>query len=90
MTKDTLADHAIVVFLQALAVTIWNIEDLRPEERNRENLIRVFDGYLKETVTIAERDDGLEVRENVEFLHDVLKQALDQVKLLKAPTGRPV
>ena len=90
MTKDTLADHAIVVFLQALAVTIWNIEDLRPEERNRENLIRVFDGYLKETVTIAERDDGLEVRENVEFLHDVLKQSLDQVKLLKAPTGRPV
>ena len=89
MTKDTLGDHAIVVFLQALAATMWNIEDLKPEERNRENVIRAFDGYLKETLKLAE-SEGLEVRENVEFLHKGLKHALDQMKLLKAPTGRPV
>ena len=87
-TKDTLADHAIAVFLQALAVTIWNVDDAKPEERSRENFVRVFDGYLGETVKIAEKD-GYDVRANVRFLRNALEKALDQMALLKAPTGRP-
>ena len=91
MTKNTLADHAIVVFVQALAVTIWNFfDESKPEERNRDNFIRVFDGYLGEIVRMAEEKDSLEVRKNVKFLRAGLKQALDQVKLAKAPTGKPI
>lgn len=86
MTKDTLGDHAIVVFIQALAITIWNFEDLRPEDRQRENFIRGFDGYLGELVKAAE-EEGFDVRKNVKFLDETLKRALDQMKLLKTPAG---
>ena len=68
MTKNTLGDHAIVVFFQALAMTIWNIDELKPKERNRDNFIRIFDGYLGEIVNMAEKQDGLDVRKNVQFL----------------------
>ena len=89
MTKDTLGDHAIAVFLQALATTIWNIDNLTPEDRHRENFVRGFDGYLGEVTALAEKD-GLDVRKNVGFLRSVLQRTLDQMALLKAPTeGKP-
>ncbi|MCY4511525.1 MAG: hypothetical protein OXG35_31860 [Acidobacteria bacterium] len=89
MTKDTLGDHAIVVFLQALAVTIWNMTDLKPEDRHRESFIRGFDGYLGEILAMAEKD-GLDVRTKVNFLRNGLQTALDQMALVKAPTtGKP-
>lgn len=85
MTEDKLADHSVAVFLQALGITIWNIEDLKPEDRNRENFIRGFDGYLGEIAKHAEEIDGLEVQQNVKFLRDALQQVLDQMKLAKTP-----
>ena len=67
MTKNTLGDHAIAVFLQALATTIWNIDNLTPDDRHRGSFVRVFDGYLDEVMALAEKD-GLDVRKNVGFL----------------------
>ena len=89
MTKNTLEDHAIVAFLQALAVTISNFEELKPAVRNRENFIRGFDGYLGEFVKMAEKEDELDIREKVQFLRDVLQRALDLTSLAKTPIGKP-
>ena len=90
MTKRTVEDTEIVVFLRALAWTMWNTDNLKPEECNTENLMLSFDYYLKKTTKQVERDGGFKVREDVEALHDTLKDALEKVKLLKAPTGSPV
>ena len=86
MTKETLGDHAIVIFIQALATTIGNMTDLKPEDRHRESFVRAFDGYLGVLVEMAEKD-GLDVRKNVEFLRGALQKGLDQMMLAKTPTG---
>ena len=89
MTNGTLGDQAIAAFLQALAVTIWKMTDLNPEDRHRENFLRAFDGYLGYVVASAEKD-GLDIRNKVKFLRDGLQKGLDQMALQKAPTeGKP-
>ena len=87
MAEVTLGGPAIGVFLQALAVTIRNMEELEPEKRNSDEFIGKLDDYLWMTVAIAEKKMSLSVREDVEFLRNGLKAALDQSGSFVAPTG---
>lgn len=79
MNQDSLGDMATVTFLQALAVTIWNFDDLPLEDRHRESFIRCFDGYLGEITEMAGRE-GQDVRENVDYLRAALERALAQLR----------
>ena len=79
MAQESLEDMALVTFLQALAVTVWKIDDLPLEDRNRDSLIRVFDGYLGEITTMALRD-GQDVRAGVANLRAALERALEQMR----------
>ena len=65
----TLGDMAIVTFIQALAATIGNFNDVPLDDRTGASFIRVFDGYLEEITRMAEAD-GQDVRGNVTFLRD--------------------
>ena len=82
MSKGTLGDEALVTFFQALAVTIWNFDDVPPEQRNRENFLRALDGYLGVLVDEAE-SEGSDIRETVELVRALLERGLNQVRLLK-------
>lgn len=82
MKKGTLGDEALVTFFQALAVTIWNFDDVPPEQRNRENFLRALDGYLGVVVDEAE-SEGSDIRETVELVRALLERGLNQVRLLK-------
>ena len=81
-TKGTLGDEALVTFFQALAVTIWNFDDVPPEQRNRENFLRALDGYLGVVVEQAE-SEGSDIRGTVDLVRALLDKGLDQMRLLK-------
>ena len=80
-------EHALTVFLQSLAVSIWNFfEGLPLEDKQRADFLRVFDGYLGETLAQAE-SEGLNVSEGVRNLRGALDKALNQMQLLKTDDG---
>ena len=87
--KNTLGDEALVSFIQALAVTIWNLDDLSPEDRRRENFMSSLDGYLEEIIKAAEKEDQ-DIRSTVQIIRKLLDASLASMKLLKSATGRPV
>ena len=69
---------AIVTFLQALGVAVWNFDDLL-EDRNRDSFIRVFDGYLGEITNTAVLE-GQDVRAAVANLRAALERVLEQMR----------
>ena len=70
---------AIVTFLQALGVAVWNFDDLPLEDRNRDSFIRVFDGYLGEITNTAVLE-GQDVRAAVANLRAALERVLEQMR----------
>lgn len=72
-------DNALVAFLQALALTVDGIETLAPEDRRKENVLRVFDGYLWEIV----KDEAPAVQEGCRELRQGLSVAFDQLRLYR-------
>lgn len=89
MSDWTPEQRALATFLQALALTISNFDDLPPEGRSSANFIRGFDGYLGEMVKAAEAE-GDDVRENVDVLRSLLEKVFKQLERLttKSPAVR--
>ena len=81
--KNTLGDEALVSFIQALALTIWNLDDLPPEDRRRENFMRGLGGYLEEFIKAAEKEDQ-DIRSTVQIIRRMLDESLASMKLHKS------
>ena len=79
MAQESLEDMAIVSFLQALGVAVWNFDDLPLEDRNRDSFMRGFDGYLEEITNIAVLE-GQDVRAGVANLRAALERVFEQLR----------
>ena len=83
MTKNTLGDEALITFFQALALTIWGLDDMPAKRRSMENFIRVLDGYLNELVKSAEAEGSDMDPETVQIVRRLLDRGLDGVRASK-------
>ena len=78
MAQESQEEMAIVTFLQALGVAVWNFDGLPLEDRNRDSFIRGFDGYLGEITNMAVLE-GQDVRAAVANLRAGLERVFEQL-----------
>ena len=88
MTTHDRDNEALVTFLQALAITITNLDEAAPEDRTAANFLRSLDGGIEAIVSMA-RQDGADIAEAVHVLRHNLTTALRQAKAGRQPPGRP-